>query len=368
VADPLNVARRREGTMGARNRAWLVASTLVATGCWGGPVYEPGAVRRGTNLRAALDAPEQTEREFWPVEPDVKLFHFADGSGRPVLVLHGGPAIPTDEPWAGLRSVDGFSFHYFHQRGCGRSTRPFDAFSGGWFYSNMKELERTLGLGAQIADVERVRRILGQERLVLVGHSFGALIAALYAAEFPEHVSALVLESPADLLVVPSPTGGIFAEVEARLPAPQRAEFQAYLERYLDFGHLFQKTEAQLAALHQEFGSFYAAALRANGVGAAESLVRAPAASQVGGFMPQAVYLSMGRKHDWRSALAGVRVPVLVLHGERDLQPLSASRAFAAAFPNAELRVIPGASHYAHAEQPQAFAREVRAFLEASRL
>jgi proline iminopeptidase len=87
----------------------------------------------------------------------------------------------------------------------------------------------------------------------------------------------------------------------------------------------------------------------------------------VGGFMPQAVYVSMGRKHDWRTALAGVRAPVLVLHGERDVQPLSATRAFAAAFPNAELRVIAGASHYAHAEQPEAFAHEVRAFLSAIR-
>jgi proline iminopeptidase len=215
--------------------------------------------------------------------------------------------------------------------------------------------------------VERVRRILGEERLVVVGHSFGALVATLYAAEFPEHVSALVLESPPDLLVVPSPTGGLFAEVEARLPPGQRAEFQAYLERYLDFRHLLEKSEAQLAGLHHQFGTFYAAALRANGGVAAESLVLAPAASQVGGFMPQAVYVSMGRKHDWRTALAGVRAPVLVLHGERDVQPLSATRAFAAAFPNAELRVIAGASHYAHAEQPEAFAHEVRAFLSAIR-
>jgi proline iminopeptidase len=158
-------------------------------------VYEPGAVRRGTNLRAPLDAPGQRDREFWRVEPDVELFHFAHGAGQPVLVLHGGPGIPPDEPWAGLRTVDGFSFHFFHQRGCGRSTRPFDAFRGGSFFSNLKELERTLGFGAQIADVERVRRILGEERLVVVGHSFGALIATLYAAEFPEHVSALVLEA-----------------------------------------------------------------------------------------------------------------------------------------------------------------------------
>ncbi len=351
--------------MSGKNQSFLVMSLLLATGCWGGPLYEPGAVRRGTNLRAPLEPPKQDERAFWRVEPDVKLFHFSEGAGRTVLVLHGGPAIPSNVPWPGLSSVEGFAFHYFHQRGCGRSTHPFDAFHGGSFYSNMKELERTLGLGAQVADVERVRRILGVERVVLVGHSFGALIAALYAAEFPEHVSALVLESPADLLVVPS-EGGLFELVKARLPTAERRDFEAYLERYLDFRHLFDKSEAQLTALHLEFGRYYFAALRANGAGGAESPSLAPSASEAGGFMPQAVYLSMGRKHDWRSALAGVRAPVLVLHGERDLQPVSASRAFAAAFPNAELRIVAGATHFAHSEKPVAFAEEVRAFLAKS--
>ena len=63
--------------------------------------------------------------------------------------------------------------------------------------------------------------------------------------------------------------------------------------------------------------------------------------------------------------MAGVRAPVLVLHGERDLQPLAATQAFAAAFPDSALRVVAGATHFAHAEQPDAFAREVRAFLAA---
>lgn len=344
------------------DRSLFTFSLLFASACQGGPLYEPGAVRRGEKLRAPLQPPAQAEREFWRVEPDVKLFHFAEGSGRTALVLHGGPAIPGDAPWPGLRRVSGFAFHHFHQRGCGRSTRPFDAFPRGSFYANMKELERTLGLGAQIADVERIRRILGEERLVLVGHSFGALVAALYAAEFPDRVSGLVLESPADLLVMPPETGGLYAQVEALLPAARRPELQAYLKRYLDFAHLFERTEAELAVLHAEFGSYFAAALRANGVEPSPLALDTPPA-MVGGFMPQAVYLSMGRKHDWRRALAQVRAPVLVLHGERDIQPLSATRAFAKAFPSAELRVVAGASHFAHLEQPAAYADAVGAFL-----
>lgn len=341
--------------------ALLLLASGCAGGCFGGPMYEPGDVARRAADGAALEPPPQApgEADLWQVEPGVKLFHFAQGAGRTALVLHGGPGLPGDTPWPGLAAVEGVAFHHFHARGSGRSTRPFDAFRDGSFFSNLKTLERTLGLGAQIADVERVRRLLGAERLVLVGHSFGALVAALYAAEFPERVAALVLESPADLLVIPSESGGLFEQVKTRLRPEQRADFDAYLERYLDFRHLFDRSEAELAALHVELGRFYGAAVVAGG-GAAPP---AAAAGQAGGFMPQAVYVSMGRKHDWRAALARVRAPTLVLHGERDLQPLAATRAFAAALPDAELRVIPGAGHFAHAEQAEAFASEVRAFL-----
>ena len=48
----------------------------------------------------------------------------------------------------------------------------------------------------QVADIERVRRLLGQERLTVIGHSFGGFIATLYAVEFPERVDRLILVSP----------------------------------------------------------------------------------------------------------------------------------------------------------------------------
>ena len=56
------------------------------------PLYKPGMVSAGKNLRAPLAPPTQSgEADFWNVEADVKLFHFSAGEGRNVLVIHGGP-------------------------------------------------------------------------------------------------------------------------------------------------------------------------------------------------------------------------------------------------------------------------------------
>lgn len=81
-----------------------------------------------------------------------------------------------------------YRFIYYHQRGCGHSTRPIDTFKSQNFMQNVTVLNKVLGLSAQLADIERIRRILGHERLILVGHSYGGFLASLYAAEFPEHV------------------------------------------------------------------------------------------------------------------------------------------------------------------------------------
>jgi proline iminopeptidase len=319
------------------------------------PLYEPGMVRAEENLRAPLVPPEQlADSPMWRVEEDIDLFHFAEGQGRNVLIVHGGPGMPYAEPWPGLEPLtEAYHLHYYDQRGCGESTRPIDTFASNNYYENMTTLDRTLGLGAQIADIERIRRLLGDDRLTLIGHSWGGFLAALYAAEFPDHVEALILVSPADMLVMPQPSGGLFELVKQRLPAERQADFAAYLQEYLDFGDIFAKSEAGLVALNQEFGQYYQAAID----------TPLPEQSRPGGWMVQAMYFSMGRRHDYREALKAVTAPVLVIHGADDLQPEEATRLYVEALPNTRFQVIAQAGHFSFLEQPDVFAQTVSEFL-----
>ena len=300
------------------------------------------------------------DTDFWTVESDIKLFHFADGSGTNVLVIHGGPGLPFTEPLAAFKPLTGsFRFHYYDQRGSGKSSRPIDRFASSNYYENMQTLDRTLGLGAQIADIERIRRILGDEKIILVGHSFGGFLASLYAAEFPDHVKALILVAPAEMLIMPPESGGLFEQVKPLLPESMKPKYDDYLKRYFDYGNLFSQNEAGLAALNREFTPYYEAAAKVKGF-------NIPASNQPtdnGGWMVQAMYMSMGLKHDYRAALKQVNAPVLVIHGGNDLQPEKASRMYADAFPNSTFQVIPNAGHFVFSDQPEAFARVVSEFL-----
>lgn len=340
--------------------AIVLALVVVAGGFWymsTQPLYKPGMVRK---MGASLIPPNQpAESQKWLVESNIELNHFDVGEGRNVLIIHGGPGMPFFEPMSGLESLTGeFRFHYYDQRGCGESTRPIDRFESTNMYQNMTELDRSLGLGAQIADIERIRQILGDDKLILVGHSWGGFLASLYAAEFPEHVEALILVSPANTLVMPQPDADsdLFASVRARLPEDQLTEYDAFIKDYFDFNKLFTRTDADLVAMDAKFGEYY---LSVADIPADKMILQ----GKPGGWMTWGMYVSMGQRHDYRAALKYVTAPVLVLHGAEDLQSEAASYLYVEAFPNAEFAVIENAGHFSFEEQPEQFAEIVKNFL-----
>jgi pimeloyl-ACP methyl ester carboxylesterase len=105
----------------------------------------------------------------------------------PVVFLHGGPGVSTlaqDLPWleelARVRPVVAYD-----QIGVGGSSRLADPTD----YSLRRARD----------DLETVRRRVGFERMILVGHSWGSVVAASYVAEHPEHVDAVVALAPGSL-------------------------------------------------------------------------------------------------------------------------------------------------------------------------
>ena len=175
---------------------------------------------------------------------------------------------------------------------------------------------------------------------------------------FP-NVKALVLISPANMLVMPQQDGDFFDALGGRLPEDMQEEFDAFVKEYLDFGSLFSKSRADLIALNRKFGEYYQVAA---GVSTQEQ--SAVGESEAGGWMVPAMYLGMGLRHDYRDALGEVKAPVLVIHGADDLQTERQTRIYLNAFPNATLHVIDVAGHFSFVEQPEEFTQVVGEFLD----
>jgi proline iminopeptidase len=321
------------------------------------PMYEVGmAAQKDFNI------PEQTMDNYWTVEAGIDLYYQTQGHGdTPVLIIHGGPGSPFEEPIAALDALgDQYTFYYYDQRGCGRSTHPIDAFESKNYGENVTQLNEKLGMAAQLADIERIRQILGEEKLILVGHSFGGLLASLYAAEFPDHVEKMVLISPAEMIIMPPPEGGLYESIAPYLSEEEMDEYEAYIKDYLNFGNIFQYSETQLQERTLKFTAFYEKAMEAKG----QAIPESNEGTQIGGWMPFALYFGIGAKNDFTPYLARINAPVLIIHGEDDFQTVNVSYLYANALPNAEVKTIANTGHFSFAERPDDFIELLSIFLQ----
>lgn len=99
--------------------------------------------------------------------------------GLPVVFLHGGPGAGC-EPWhRRFFNPEGYRIVLFDQRGCGRST-PHAALQDNTTWD-------------LVADMERIREVLGIDRWVVFGGSWGSTLGLAYAEAVPDRVHALVL-------------------------------------------------------------------------------------------------------------------------------------------------------------------------------
>jgi len=108
----------------------------------------------------------------------VQLVVKVAGQGVPCIFVHGGPGggFISFEKMGGSNLEQCMTMIYYDQRGSGASLNAAD-------YS----------LNRMVEDIEELRRAMKQEKVYLLSHSFGGIIAFNYARKYPEHVHGLIL-------------------------------------------------------------------------------------------------------------------------------------------------------------------------------
>ncbi|WP_022797565.1 alpha/beta fold hydrolase [Thermus islandicus] len=252
----------------------------------------------------------------------VRLRYEVVGEGPPVVLLNG--IFQRLESWDPvLPHLTGFALLRYDMRGQGGSEAPEGA------YTPETHAEDLRGL------LDR----LGWKEAVLVGLSNGGIVAMTLALRAPERVRALVLACTTPYLDV-----ALRAKVESWLHALRAGGGGLRLRVALPwvYGTRFLNAHPELLA---EEG------LRA-------LLVQAP-----GERAQESLLLGFLTLEDLRPGLRALGLPALVLYGEEDLlfpQPYALALAQAL---GARLLALP-TGHAAPLEDPLAFARAVRAFLE----
>jgi proline iminopeptidase len=133
-----------------------------------------------------------TRRHLYPAIEPYRTGHLDTGDGhqvywelcgnprgKPTVFLHGGPGAGCSPEHRRLFDPERYHILLFDQRGCGRS-KPHASLDNNTTWH-------------LVADIERLREMVGAERWQVFGGSWGSTLALAYAEKYPERVSELIV-------------------------------------------------------------------------------------------------------------------------------------------------------------------------------
>ncbi len=248
----------------------------------------------------------------------VTLHYSVLGAGPPLVCLPGG----AGGDGRGLGDLGGLAR--------GRTLLRLDGRAGG--RSAIPPDGAHCGFAAQARDVLALADALGLDRVDVVAHSAGTLIAQEFALRHPARTGRLVLVTPAGRL--------------AREP-----------------------DETELSSLRAELGQrpdTGAAGAAPGAYGTWSAAARAHHAAGAGYRTPPPWLRSRFDKPTRVARLAALRAPLLAVAGSRDeIAGTAPARLLAACCPTARLALLPGCGHWQWVDDPAAFHAVVSSFLAA---
>jgi pimeloyl-ACP methyl ester carboxylesterase len=243
----------------------------------------------------------------------IEIEYEVSGSGPAVLLSHGYSA--TRHMWDGQhRAFNDYRIITWSMRGHGQTENPGDP--------------ARYSADLTVADMEALLRHLGVGRAVIGGLSLGGYVSLAYYLARPQMVRALVI----------CDSGPGYRNAEARAAWNQRAEERAAELERLGLDALGGRSREMREAMG-EHRSARGLAHAARGMLAQEGT----------------------RVID---GLASIRVPTLIIVGDRDQPFLAPCEYMAKKIPGARLEMIAGAGHASNLDQPEAFNRVLRDFLQ----
>jgi len=269
----------------------------------------------------------------------VTLWTATQGAGAPVVLCHGGPGIYDYLGPVAAMIDDVATVHRYDQRGCGRSqdAGPYE-------------------VGTFVDDLDALRAYWGYEAWTLVGHSWGAHLALMYAIRYPEHTARLVYMSGTG--IDPAWHQDYRRNREAKLLPAERQRLRRLNEQRLTArGEELERIEEEESSLRGRTELY-----DVTRIGDVSRYDRFPI-----NYSLNAALCAENNRMEEAGRLgcevSQVSAPTLVLDGEGDPRPRWARAQVAELIPNSRHVTIARAGHEPWIEQPEATGRVLREFL-----
>lgn len=283
----------------------------------------------------------------WNSDPQLYVREYGKKGAEPIIMLHGG--------WGGnhgglIESVkdlaNEYRFIFYDQRGSLRSPCP----------------DSLITFEHHIDDVERLREELKLEKITIIGHSMGAVLASAYASKYPQRIHKLVLLAPAYLKnPIPNESLDLLNKQRENQQAyMNRPEVQSLLEKYsLNKENTSLSSRENTARFRINFARrmLYDIEKWPYLTGG-----RALYKGHVYG-LTEASYPANG--WDYFKDFQKHKLPVSIIAGDHDFLDFGNGiiKSWAKELPGIELSTIANAGHILWIDQPEVFSNELRKIL-----
>ncbi|NJN30081.1 MAG: alpha/beta hydrolase [Synechococcales cyanobacterium RM1_1_8] len=276
---------------------------------------------------------------------DTEIYFDVDGSGlvargdrmveKPVaFLLHGGPGADHSSYKPSFFPLTSrMQLVYFDHRGQGRSARG---------------PRETYQLDNNVEDMEALRQHLGLDQIVVIGGSYGGMVAQAYASRYPARVSQLILYATV-------PDWRFLPQAQAALRSRGTAEQIAIAEHL--WAGTFRDTE-HLRAYFRLLAPLYSRRYdpRQPDLGLQRAILSVDAINEAfSGFL---------RRFDLRPELGRITAPTLVLAGRHDwICAPEFSVEIAQLIPNSDLRIFEQSGHSIRSDELDALLDAIAGFV-----
>jgi pimeloyl-ACP methyl ester carboxylesterase len=189
---------------------------------------------------------------------------------------------------------------------------------------------------------------------ILLGHSFGSIVSAAYAAKYPETISKLILVNPIGAPALEGPRAVLsklavfYYWLGRKLPGSFAQKWLASNLIVMVMSVTMAKTKDKKlrAFIHDQHRQYF-------------SLFHT-SASVAEGF-------TTSISHSVRDVASQISTPTLLIAGDRDdITPVEKQKELVQLFPSARLDIIKNVGHLTHYETPKEVAEAIQAFIKSS--
>ena len=308
--------------------------------------------------------PIRENTQYWTLETGSKIaYNLMPARGikkpYPIIYLHGGPGgfisnntIKILEPL----SENGYDVYVYDQIGSGFSDRLIDI--------NNYTAER------HKKDLEAIVKTIKAEKIIIIGQSWGAMLAILFAADNANAIDKLILTGAGPIFPINEPLRDMKSPDSLQLKTPIYSNKEAN-EKMNDIRTktvaLWAKIFGTPLATDKEMDAFQTLLTNETNKSIVCDTSKAPKTTETGGngyYVQIMTMRSLSEIENPRTKLKASKIPLYLMRGQCDNQKWGFITEYLSLFPKNKLSLIPNAGHSIAIEQPALYLSSLRDFLK----